>query len=225
MKRPMTSAELEREIGALADLPRPTLVERWRTHYRTDPPKGISRPLLVRAIAYEMQAKRYGGLKPATDRRLRMIANGTANGDHGGRQTAPTLQSGARLVREWNGANHVVEVVEHDVAQQRRERASLRSPLFHRTDQTVFHHPGVEVCPDELEHAFVGLPRGDPRHQAVMIDSVEEFLQIDVNHEAVALGDVALRLGYCSLSTIARAITGARWSGPRFFGLTSGDAS
>ncbi len=151
MKRPTTSAELEREIDALADLPRAELAERWRTHYCTDPPKGISRPLLVRAIAYEMQAKRYGGLKPATDRRLRMIANGTANGDHGGRKTAPTLQSGARLVREWNGSTHVVEVVE-----------------------------GGYVW------------NGD-RHQ--------------------------------SLSAIALAITGARWSGPRFFGLTSGNAS
>ncbi len=75
MKRPMTGAEFEQEIGALTDLPRAELVERWQTHHRTDPPKGISRPLLVRAIAYEMQAKRYGGLKPATDRRLQMIAN------------------------------------------------------------------------------------------------------------------------------------------------------
>ena len=150
MKRSMTSVELEREIGALADLPRPALVERWRTHYCSDPPKGISRPLLVRAIAYKMQAKRYGGLKPATDRRLRMFANGTANGDHGRRKTAPPLQTGARLVREWNGSTHVVDVVE---------------------DGYVWN--------------------GD-RHR--------------------------------SLSTIARAITGARWSGPRFFGLTSGDA-
>ncbi len=151
MKRPMTGAEFEQEIGALADLPRPELVERWQALYRADPPKGISRPLLVRAIAYEMQAKRYGGLKPATDRRLRMSANGTAKGDHGGRKTAPTLQSGARLVREWNGVNHVVEVIE-----------------------------GGYVL------------NGD-RHR--------------------------------SLSAIARAITGARWSGPRFFGLTPGDAS
>ncbi len=151
MKRLITSAELEREIDALADLPRPALVERWRMHHRTEPPKGISRTLLVRAIAYEMQAKRYGGLKPATDRRLRMVADGTANSDHDGRKTAPTLQPGTRLVREWNGTTHVVEVVE-----------------------------GGYVW------------NGD-RHR--------------------------------SLSVIARAITGARWSGPRFFGLTSGDAS
>ena len=147
----MLSAEYEQEISALADLPRPALVERWRTLFRTDPPKGISRPLLVRAIAYEMQATRYGGLKPATDRRLRMFANGTANGDNGGRKLAPSLQSGARLVREWNGVSHMVEVIE-----------------------------GGYVW------------NGDR---------------------------------YRSLSVIARAITGARWSGPRFFGLTSGDAS
>ena len=146
----MTGAGLEREIGTLADLPRPALVERWRTLYRSDPPKGISQPLLVRAIAYEMQAKRYGGLKPAIDRRLRVIAGGTAGGDHDRRKSVPTLQSGARLVREWNGSAHVVEVVE-----------------------------GGYVW------------NGD-RHR--------------------------------SLSAIARAITGARWSGPRFFGLTSGDA-
>lgn len=30
---------------------------------------------------------------------------------------------------------------------------------------------------------------------------------------------------YHSLSAVARAITGARWSGPRFFGLRSGDVS
>ncbi len=150
MTRSITSEELEREIGLLADLPRSELVERWRTFYRITSPKGISRHLLIRAIAYKMQAKRYGGLKPATDRRLRMIANGTVNGDHGGRKASRRLQPGARLVREWNGVSHVVEVT---------------------------------------EGGFVW--NGD-RHR--------------------------------SLSAIARAITGARWSGPRFFGLTSDDA-
>ncbi len=146
----MTIAKLEREIDALTDLTRAEMVERWRTHYRTDPPKGISRSLLVRAVAYEMQAKRYGGLKPATDRRLRAIASGTVNGDHARRKKSPRLQPGARLIREWNGVSHVVEVIEG------------------------------------------GFMWNGDRHR--------------------------------SLSSIARAITGARWSGPRFFGLISGDA-
>ncbi len=76
----MTDATLEREIAALADLSRPALVARWRKLHRADPPKGISLRLLVRAIGYGMQARRYGDLKPATDRRLRMISNGTRDG-------------------------------------------------------------------------------------------------------------------------------------------------
>ncbi len=53
------------------------------------------------------------------------------------------------------------------------ERAALRRTLIHRTDQTVFHHPGVEKRPDEFEHTLIGHSRGDARHQAVVIDSVE----------------------------------------------------
>src|SRR5271157_4087981 len=37
-----------------------------------------------------------------------------------------------------------VEVVKHEIAKDGRKRAALRRPLIHRTDQTVFHHPGVE---------------------------------------------------------------------------------
>src|SRR5258707_13928365 len=77
-----------------------------------------------------------------------------------------------------------------------RERAALRRPLVHRADQTVFHHPGLEKGPNELEHTFIGHPRGDARHQAVMIDPVEKFFEIKVNYDAVARGNVSLRLGH-----------------------------
>src|SRR5215831_8809728 len=35
---------------------------------------------------------------------------------------------------------------------------------------------------------------GDLAHQFVMIDSIEEFFQVKINHPAVALGKVLLRL-------------------------------
>ena len=69
MTHPRADSEFEKEIGSLADLPRPTLVERWQTLYRTDPPKGLSRRLLILAIAYRMQTKRFGGLTPVARRR------------------------------------------------------------------------------------------------------------------------------------------------------------
>jgi hypothetical protein len=51
-----------------------------------------------------------------------------------------------------------------------------------------------------------------------------------VRYEVYVLDDGRFRLGgrdqtYASLSEIAREITGTRWSGPRFFGLTTREAS
>ncbi len=143
--------EIDREIGALADLPRADLVTHWRGFYRANPPKGISRHMMVRAVAYEMQAKEYGGLKSAVSKQLQRIAAGLVAGDRVVIKAASKLKPGARLVREWNGATHVVEVVDD------------------------------------------GFIWNGERHS--------------------------------SLSAIARTITGARWSGPRFFGLASSGAS
>ena len=136
---------MEATIRELADLPRPDLTERWRQLYRAEAPKGISRPLLIRAVAYGMQVKHYGGLKPAVRRQLRKVADG-------GSAPAANVKSariapGMRLIREWNGSSHVVEAVDG--------------------------------------------------------------------------GFVWNSARYGSLSAVARAITGARWSGPRFFGLES----
>ena len=46
-------------------------------------------------------------------------------------------------------------------------------------------------------------------------------------HEVVIAGSTYIWAGqhYRSLSQIARAITGTRWSGPRFFGLEAGQGA
>ena len=45
-----------------------------RLNYEITPPSHISRPILVRAIAYRMQERVLGGLKPATRRLLQRVA-------------------------------------------------------------------------------------------------------------------------------------------------------
>jgi hypothetical protein len=32
----------------------------------------------------------------------------------------------------------------------------LRGAFVHRSDQTIFQYPGIQECPDKLEHAFIG---------------------------------------------------------------------
>jgi Protein of unknown function (DUF2924) len=103
----------------------------------------LSRALMEKAIAYEVQVKAFGALPARTRRALREAAKAD------GRSGISNLPSrGTRLVREWNGALHEVEVLE------------------------------------------------------------DGYLWRGARHR--------------SLSAIARAITGTKWSGPRFFGLVAG---
>ena len=56
--------ELSREIAALLDFSVSELKDRWRSVYGTEPPPRNSRKLLVAAVAYRMQERAFGGLKP-----------------------------------------------------------------------------------------------------------------------------------------------------------------
>ncbi len=128
-------------IEEIRQLDRQQLAMEWEKVFRCPAPKSVGKRFLLGALAYQSQAGKAGGLKASTKRRLfshlaeppRSIL------------AASKLQAGTRLVREWNGAKHVVDVIEGG---------------FVWNGQT-----------------------------------------------------------FKSLSAIAREITGARWSGPRFFGL------
>lgn len=96
-----------REIAGLADLDREDLVARWERAYGHPPPFKLSRVLIEKALAYEIQCKAFGGLKASTRRALRQALTGA-------RATPParSVSPGARLIREWNGRTFEVEVVE-----------------------------------------------------------------------------------------------------------------
>jgi Protein of unknown function (DUF2924) len=133
---------VERELAALTELDRIALLERWRMAFGRDAPPRLSRALMQKAIAYDLQVKALGGLPARTRRTLRAAAKADR------KSALSRLPSrGTRLVREWHGARHEVEVLE------------------------------------------------------------DGYLWRGARHR--------------SLSAIARAITGAKWSGPRFFGLVA----
>ncbi len=134
---------IEREIAVLDGLDRAALLVRWRSVFRREAPPRLSRQLAVKAIAYDIQFKAFGGVSARTIRALKAAAKpGSAPA-----ASRPPAR-GTRLVREWNGALHEVEV---------------------------------------LDDGY--LWRGQRQR---------------------------------SLSAIALAITGTKWSGPRFFGIKGG---
>jgi hypothetical protein len=170
----MAVSNPKERVAALGDLPRPELVDLWTKRYGCPPPFGVRQPLLIRAAAWHLQEKQFGGLSANAKRLLKATmkrVNGqmprggpphssstipnvskeptTSVGEPDARMLAagirPLPAPGARLIRDWNGRRYVVDVI---------------------------------------DGAFV----------------------LDGKH-------------YRSLTAIAFRITGAKWSGPRFFGL------
>src|SRR5215831_5568357 len=79
--------------------------------HRTGPPQGISRDLLIRALAHQLQERAAGGANRALRRRLQTLAGEFAKKS---RSFDPALvpKVGATLVRQWRGHTHTVLVRE-----------------------------------------------------------------------------------------------------------------
>ena len=139
----MTLADVEAEVAGLRDIDLAALRARWRVVAGRPVSKSLSRHVLVRLLAYQLQARLLGDLSRKSVRFLDRI---------GGEAVAPppptaSARAGTVLVREWNGVRH---------------------------------------------------------------------------HVMAVAGGYAWNGGtFRSLSEVARAITGTKWSGPRFFGLPS----
>ncbi len=139
MKPEPLNAGCAREIAGLRGLARADLVERWIGLHGSPPIETMTKGLLARGIAYEMQVRQIGGLTPAEKKALGAFAQGGTNPSPG------ALKAGTRLYRCWRGVTQEILVLEDGYSWRGKS--------------------------------------------------------------------------YASLSEVARAITGTRWSGPRFFGL------
>ena len=128
-------------VETILSADREVLVRTWRQLHGSAPPRSMSQPLLRRVLAFDLQLSAAGGWPEGLEARLTRLAAG------GERPRAAEPKAGGRLLREWNGITHVVEI----------------TPDGYRWKGQTWR----------------------------------------------------------SLSVIAREITGAHWSGPRFFGLNA----
>jgi hypothetical protein len=131
---------LVREIDELQEATSDNLKQRWRALYGTQAPRRISRDLLVRALAYRIQEKALGGLKPSTRRLLAKVAT-----DASARrpiQVAPefSLKPGTVLLREWHGRQHQVIVRANGIVFNGKRYKSL-SQVAYRITGTKWSGP------------------------------------------------------------------------------------
>ena len=100
--------EVERQIAGLANRSTQDLRVAWRQLHRTGPPLGLSRDLMIRALAHQLQEQSYGGGSRAR-RRLQSLAGAS---EKAAMAVDPglVLKAGTTLVRQWRGHTHTVLV-------------------------------------------------------------------------------------------------------------------
>lgn len=142
MKR--SGTDITGQVNALQNLAREELTISWRKAHGSEPPKSMRHDLLVRSAAWHLQAKHFGGLSPSTRRALKAAmaevekvmapqalasistsaAADTVSATTAGRNRR-SVAPGARLLRDWNGKTHIVDVIENGFVFQAKVYTSL----------------------------------------------------------------------------------------------------
>jgi hypothetical protein len=101
-----------RQIARLKDAPTADLKQRWREFFGKEPPP-FNRQYLQDRLAYRIQQLAHGGLKPESVARLEALGEKLDGGNVVLRRLRADdrLIAGTRLVREYQGVEHVVTVL------------------------------------------------------------------------------------------------------------------
>jgi hypothetical protein len=121
----MTDPVLAR-LAALKTADIAELKRQWRDLFDSDPPP-FNRRYLESRLAYRIQELAYGGLKPETVKRLEELGEEYFGKDAGRRRARDnwTPIAGTRLIREWQGVEHIVTVTSTGFEWQGRPYKSL----------------------------------------------------------------------------------------------------
>ena len=98
----------------------------WRDLFDSEPPP-FNRRYLESRLGYRIQELAYGGLKPQTVLRLERLGEELDGGDRKKSRARADLKpiTGTRLIREWQGVEHVVTVTSDGFDWQGRPYRSL----------------------------------------------------------------------------------------------------
>src|SRR5450755_2904411 len=107
------SEKLVLQLGQLRRLSAEELIKQWQSLFGVAPPKKLRSSLIVQGIAYRLQERALGGMKPSTLRLLERIADDTG----AGRPMSVPLEksrmtTGTVLMREWHGKKHQVTAMD-----------------------------------------------------------------------------------------------------------------
>ena len=106
----------------LETLGREGLIAAWVEVIGTPPPTKMSQGFMRSILVYDLQAREFGDLKPGA---LKRIKNAGREGARSTNRDRGALKPGGRLIRDWNGVSHIVEVTEAGFVWQGQTHRSL----------------------------------------------------------------------------------------------------
>jgi hypothetical protein len=118
-------AEITKRLRLLSAFGKPELSAEWQRLFSRPAPEALRKDLMLRVLAYRIQEVAFGGLKPATRKRLQQLAKAIAENPRAPVSPAPSIKPGTRLVREWNGKPNVVTVLEEGFEYSGKRYGSL----------------------------------------------------------------------------------------------------
>src|SRR5437763_9159652 len=149
--------EVEPEIAGLLDRSTDELRLVWRQLHRAGPPVGLSRDLLIRALAYDLQKRTHGGASAALRRRLQSLAEAPDKGALAANRGIVLKAGTTTLVRQWRGHTHTV-LVQKDGFEHEGQRYPLADGHRRADYRGALVGPAV-LWPEQASTRLA--PRGD----------------------------------------------------------------
>ena len=84
----------------------------WTKAFGSAPPSGLGRALLARGLAWKAQEQKQGGIPARIERELRTLGRELERSGAIRFDRRNGLKPGTRLVRDWGGETHIVDVLE-----------------------------------------------------------------------------------------------------------------
>jgi len=110
---PSPQCATDAQIEKLANLTLKSLRQRWAEIFGKPAPAAARSEYLIRAIAFHVQSEVYGALSPSLSKRLKKLLSGSPVESKGTSTRAGKLRFGTRLLRDWRGETHEIQVVEN----------------------------------------------------------------------------------------------------------------
>jgi Protein of unknown function (DUF2924) len=115
-------------LSDLKTAQRSELLALWAATLGRPPQFRASRELLASALAWHLQERKFGGLKPTARRKLRAIASSHKRKRRSSSLPPPpaaNLRAGTVIIKQWRGTQHVVMVLADGFQHQGKVYASL----------------------------------------------------------------------------------------------------